>query len=65
MIWYYEQKGGDLILGHSGGDYGVHTDMFFAPKRDVGIVVLSNRNIIGWKAWYPAMDINARLFDVA
>jgi len=65
LIWYYEQKGGDLILGHSGGDYGVHTDMFFAPKRDVGIVVLSNRNIIGWKAWYPAMDINARLFDVA
>lgn len=35
------------------------------PKRYVWITVLSNRSIIGRKAWHPAMDINGRLFDIS
>lgn len=64
LIWYYDSRGGDVLIGHNGGDYGVNTGMYFAPKRDVGVVTLSNRYVGGWYAWYRYLDIQDRLFDL-
>ena len=39
LIWYWE---GDLI-GHSGGDKGVTTHMFYDPATGAGVILLANR----------------------
>lgn len=37
LVWY-----GGSTWGHSGGDLGVSTTMFFHPREGVGVVVLTN-----------------------
>ncbi len=39
LFWYVRRDG---TIGHSGGDDGVATDMFFDPKRKAGGIVLIN-----------------------
>ncbi len=65
LAWYYQRKDGELLLGHGGSDFGVHTDMFFAPARGVGFIALSNRNFYGSDAWPAGQAINARLLAAA
>ena len=64
LIWYRIREAGDLLIGHNGSDYGVSTNMYFAPRRDVGVITLTNRSIEGWNAWYDFLDIQDRLFDI-
>ena len=33
---------GRSVLGHSGGEKGVTTEMFYDPNTNVGVVVFSN-----------------------
>ena len=42
LIWYYRVLADRVLLGHSGGEMGVATDMFFNPESGVGFVVLTN-----------------------
>jgi CubicO group peptidase (beta-lactamase class C family) len=64
LIWYRVREAGNLLIGHNGGDYGVTTNMYFAPDRDVGVITLTNRYIGGWPAWYAFLDIQDRLLDL-
>ena len=63
LIWYYTRQKGHVIMGHNGGDYGVSTQMFFNPKSDVGVILLMNRYIGGYRAWRDVLEIQARLFE--
>src|SRR5262249_25066264 len=42
LSWEYTQIGGHFVVGHSGGDMGVSTDMYFDPMTGAGIVMLTN-----------------------
>lgn len=64
LIWYRIREAGNLLIGHNGGDYGVSTNMYIAPDRDVGVITLTNRYIGGWPEWYAFLDIQDRLFDI-
>ena len=65
LIWYHSRNFGEELIGHSGGDYGVCTNMNFSPKRDVGVITLTNRFIGGWTAWAGYQAIRGRLFAIA
>lgn len=58
LIWYNFNLGGRLLWGHSGGDLGVSTDMYYCPNQNTGIVALSN----GETYLYSIVDA---LFDYA
>ena len=58
LIWYTFQLGGRTLWGHSGGDQGVSTDMYFCPEENTGIVALNN----GETYMYELVDA---MFDYA
>ena len=61
MLWLIIPQDGDVIIGHEGEDPGVNTLMYFRPKDQVGVIVLSNGN-----SRFPATHVvAARLFDEA
>jgi CubicO group peptidase (beta-lactamase class C family) len=63
LIWYEEASpGGFTMMGHTGGDYGMSTRMFFRPNRDVGVVTLTNAYISG-KQWASFTEIETRMFE--
>lgn len=35
LVWYYKTQDSRTLLGHSGGDFGVATDMFF----DINVII--------------------------
>jgi CubicO group peptidase (beta-lactamase class C family) len=45
LSWEYAVLGGHHLVGHSGADSGVSTDMYFDPSSGAGIVVLTNGDI--------------------
>ena len=49
------------MIGHTGGDYGVSTRMFYRPNKDVGVVSLTNAYISGTQ-WASFTDIETRMF---
>ncbi len=61
IIWYTQRRGDALYWGHTGGDSGVSTRMFFRPRDDVGVIVLTNGTPVkgGWTA---LRDVEIRLF---
>jgi CubicO group peptidase (beta-lactamase class C family) len=61
LIWYGERSWGFQTMGHTGGDYGESTRMFFRPDRRVGVVSLTN-SYLGARRWRPFSDIERRLF---
>ena len=61
MIWYGGSPHGYFRLGHTGGDYGVSTRMFFRPDRRVGVVSLTN-SYCGGQRWWSFTDVELRLF---
>jgi len=63
LIWYCIRSGAALRMGHTGGDYGVSTRMFFQPRSGVGVVSLTNASIGGSK-WKAFRDVEHRLFDI-
>ena len=42
LIWYYTDDDSTRVLGHSGGYFGVSTDMYFDPATGAGYVILMN-----------------------
>jgi CubicO group peptidase (beta-lactamase class C family) len=64
LIWYYQHQDGRLTMGHNGGDFGVATQMFFDPKNDVGVILLMNRYVNGYRAWKDVLDVQRRLFQM-
>jgi len=42
LIWHYKELAGRKLLGHSGEDRGVATEMFFCPEDNVGVILLMN-----------------------
>ena len=63
LIWYEVLRWGFPILGHTGGDFGESTRMFYAPKLDVGVVSLTNA-YLGRRQWRAFSDIERHLFHV-
>ncbi len=61
LIWYAEPTWGFTMMGHTGGDYGQSTRMFFRPDRRVGIVSLTNA-YLGGRRWGAFSEIERRLF---
>jgi CubicO group peptidase (beta-lactamase class C family) len=42
LTFYYETIGGRTMLGHSGGEMGVTTEMYFDPETNVGVIIFNN-----------------------
>jgi hypothetical protein len=42
LVWYRTQLGDRTLWGHSGGDLGVTTEMWFCPDENTGVVALTN-----------------------
>ncbi|HLP52273.1 MAG TPA: serine hydrolase domain-containing protein, partial [Chitinophagales bacterium] len=42
LSFYYDTINGNKVLGHSGGEKGVTTEMFYNPNNNVGVIVFSN-----------------------
>jgi hypothetical protein len=49
-------------MGHTGGDYGVATRMFFRPDKQVGVVSLAN-SYLGAHRWKAFSEIELAVFD--
>jgi CubicO group peptidase (beta-lactamase class C family) len=45
--WYADSIGDRIVIGHSGGDPGVTSGLFFDPNKKIGIVLLINRGLDG------------------
>jgi CubicO group peptidase (beta-lactamase class C family) len=63
LIWYGKHPEGYEIMGHTGGDFGESTRMFFRPGRNVGVVSLTN-SYLNAKTWGAFSDIERHLFAV-
>jgi CubicO group peptidase (beta-lactamase class C family) len=62
LIWYGGDPHGYFRMGHTGGDYGVSTRMFFRPDRRVGVISLTN-SYLGDGRWEAFRDIELRLLE--
>jgi CubicO group peptidase (beta-lactamase class C family) len=62
LIWYGASPRGYFRMGHTGGDYGMATRMFFRPDTQVGVVSLCN-SYLGAKRWDAFRAIELRIFD--
>ena len=62
LIWYGSSPNGYFRMGHTGGDFGVSTRMFFRPDRQVGVVSLTN-SYLGWPRWDEFRQIELRIVD--
>lgn len=62
LIWYGASPNGYFRMGHTGGDFGVSTRMFFRPDTQVGVVSLTN-SYLGWPRWNAFRAIDLRIFD--
>ena len=62
LIWYVVTAGKYVRMGHTGGDFGMSSRMFFRLDRQVGVVSLTNAYLSG-RRWDAFRDIELRLFD--
>jgi CubicO group peptidase (beta-lactamase class C family) len=62
LVWYGAAPRGYFRMGHTGGDFGVSTRMFFRPDREIGVVSLTN-SYLGGRRWDAFRAIDLRLFD--
>ena len=62
LIWYWDQRDGARACGHSGGDTGVATEMFFRVDDETAVVALANGD---WDDAETLVDIEERLFQEA
>jgi CubicO group peptidase (beta-lactamase class C family) len=62
LIWYGGAPHGYFRMGHTGGDYGVTTRMFFRPDRELGVISLTNASLTG-RRWDEFRAIDLRIFD--
>ena len=62
LIWYGAAPRGYFRMGHTGGDFGVSTRMFFRPDRRIGVVSLANAYLPG-RRWDAFRAIDLKVFD--
>jgi sporulation protein YlmC with PRC-barrel domain len=62
LFWYWGRIGGREVVGHSGADYGVSTDIMLDVENGIGVVVLLNTNN-NHKIWAAQSDIGRALFE--
>jgi CubicO group peptidase (beta-lactamase class C family) len=62
LIWYQEERNGDILLGHNGGDDGVTTQMFFRLSDGVGTILLANGDAASQNEFQAFLQIQDRLF---
>jgi CubicO group peptidase (beta-lactamase class C family) len=62
LIWYGIHGQEFSRLGHTGGDYGVNTRMFFRTDRNVGVVSLTNAYLTSAN-WQRFSQIERRLLE--
>jgi CubicO group peptidase (beta-lactamase class C family) len=62
LIWYGAAPRGYFRMGHTGGDFGVSTRMFFRPDTRVGVVTLTN-SYLGGRRWDAFRAIDLRLLE--
>jgi CubicO group peptidase (beta-lactamase class C family) len=62
LIWYGSSVPGYFRMGHTGGDFGVTTQMFFRPDTKVGVISLTNSSM-GAPRWRHFRDIQLRMFE--
>ncbi len=62
LIWYGGDPHGYFRFGHTGGDYGVSTRMFYRPDRRVGVISLTNAYLADGR-WEAFRDIELRLLE--
>lgn len=60
LVWYSYEDGGTW-WGHSGGDSGVSTDMYFNEDTQTGIIVLTNSDNSHTQIWNELVDFAATL----
>ena len=60
LVWYSYEDGGTW-WGHSGGDSGVSTDMYFNEDTQTGIIVLANSDNSHIQLWNELIDYAATL----
>ena len=60
LVWYSYEDGGTW-WGHSGGDSGVSTDMYFNDDTQTGIIVLANSDNSHIQIWNELIDYAATL----
>ena len=60
LVWYSYEDGGTW-WGHSGGDSGVSTDMYFNEDTQTGIIVLANSDNSHIQIWNELIDYAATL----
>ncbi|MFZ0544553.1 MAG: serine hydrolase [Candidatus Promineifilaceae bacterium] len=65
IIWYQEERNGDLLLGHNGGDDGVTTQMFFRLSDGVGTILLANGDAANQNEFEAFLAIQDRLYEEA
>lgn len=64
LIWWSGWGPGAFRhMGHTGGDAGVSTRMFFRPDKRIGVITLSNGSMLG-PHYKPFHDVEKHLFDV-
>ena len=61
IFWYWTTLDGRDLLGHSGSDYGVSTDLLYDPSTGIGVVVMTN---VEWgeNVTRPVVEIERLLF---
>ena len=62
LIWYGIKTHGHFRMGHTGGDFGESTRMFFRPDIGVGVVTLTN-SYLGGQRWKAFSQIERAVFE--
>ena len=65
LAFYYWVEGGEIRLGHNGGDEGVRTEMWMRPADGAGVILMANGStLLPWED-SALVDIVDKLFEVA
>jgi len=65
LFWHYAQMNGTALFGHTGGERGAATLMFYRPEDKVGVIVLTNGEWTGGPEDEALNGIAKSLFDAA
>lgn len=65
LIWYRFVLRGMALMGHTGGDRGVATQMYFRPSDGNGVIALANGNWYRDGRHWPLQQVVVRLFEEA
>lgn len=50
LSWFLQEKNGELVVSHGGGDDGFITELVLVPGRDFAFIMMSNSDQAGLSA---------------